>query len=68
MLPDRAAFHASVGEGKTAQELEPGGKAAQDVARLWDWLSQQVGMQTRKRLVTPTIQQARMQTFKPDDA
>jgi chromosome partitioning protein len=68
MLPDRAAFHASVGEGKTAQELEPGGKAAQDVARLWDWISQQVGIQTRKRFVTPTVQHFSMQTRKPDDA
>jgi chromosome partitioning protein len=38
MLPERAAFHHSVAEGKTAFEFEPDGKAAQDVARLWGWL------------------------------
>ena len=35
MLPERAAFHHSVAEGKAAAEIEPGGKAAEDVARLW---------------------------------
>jgi chromosome partitioning protein len=27
-----------VAEGKTASEIEPGGKAAEDVARLWEWV------------------------------
>ena len=39
MLPERAAFHHSVAEGKAASEIEPGGKAAGDVARLWKWVS-----------------------------
>jgi chromosome partitioning protein len=39
MLPERAAFHHSVAEGKAASELEPNGKAAEDVARLWEWVS-----------------------------
>ncbi len=39
MLPERAAFHHSVAEGKVASEIEPGGKAAEDVARLWGWVS-----------------------------
>jgi chromosome partitioning protein len=39
MLPERAAFHHSVAEGKAASEIEPGGKAAEDVARLWKWVS-----------------------------
>ncbi len=39
MLPERAAFHHSVAEGKTASEIEPAGKAAEEVRRLWGWLS-----------------------------
>ena len=42
MLPERAAFHHSVAEGKAAAEIEPGGKAAEDVARLWKWVSEYV--------------------------
>jgi chromosome partitioning protein len=38
MLPERAAFHHSVSEGKTAPEWEPKGKAAEDVAALWQWI------------------------------
>lgn len=38
MLPERAAFHHSVAQGKTASEIEPAGKAAEDVTRLWKWL------------------------------
>jgi len=34
----RAAFsHAIIG-GQTAQEFEPGGKAADEIAALWDWV------------------------------
>jgi chromosome partitioning protein len=42
MLPERAAFHHSVGQGKTAQEIEPNGKAAKEVENLWQWTSQQL--------------------------
>jgi chromosome partitioning protein len=48
MLPERAAFHHSVAEGKTAPELEPGGKAAEDVAALWEWVWKQVNVLSRK--------------------
>lgn len=50
MLPERAAFHHSVGAGKTAPEIEPQGKAAEDVAALWMWLCKQVNMPTRKQV------------------
>lgn len=40
MLPERAAFHHSVAEGKTASEVEPKGKASDDVAALWRWISE----------------------------
>jgi chromosome partitioning protein len=48
MLPERAAFHHSVGAGKTAPEIEPKGKAAEDVASLWYWVCERVSMPTRK--------------------
>jgi chromosome partitioning protein len=44
MLPERAAYHHSVGAGKTAAEIEPKGKAAQDVAALWVWMCERVNM------------------------
>lgn len=52
MLPDRAAFHHSVGEGKTVAEFEPHGKAAGDVAALWKWTCIQVNLKTGKRVYT----------------
>ncbi len=48
MLPERAAFHHSVAEGKAAGETEPGGKAAADVARLWKWVGKQANVLPRK--------------------
>lgn len=52
ILSERAAYHHSTGQGKTAGELDPNGKAAEEVAVLWAWLSQQVGLQARKRAST----------------
>ena len=54
MLPERAAFHHSVGAGKTAQEIEPDGKAAEDIASLWAWVCDLVNMQTRKHVSVPS--------------
>jgi chromosome partitioning protein len=48
ILPDRAAFHHAAGAGKTAPEIEPHGRAAEDVAALWTWFCNQ--MQTRKHV------------------
>jgi chromosome partitioning protein len=48
MLPERAAFHHSVAEGKAATEIEPGGKAAEEVARLWEWVSKHASELTSK--------------------
>ncbi|MEE4206823.1 MAG: ParA family partition ATPase [Erythrobacter sp.] len=39
-LGDRAAFHRSSAKGETASEIDPEGKAAQEVEALWDWLGQ----------------------------
>jgi chromosome partitioning protein len=52
MLPERAAFHHSVGSGKTATEFEPSGKAAQDVTALWNWVRKQVSTLLRKHAST----------------
>ncbi len=42
VLPDRAVFHHSTERGKTATEIEPNGRAAEEVAALWNWLRQHV--------------------------
>jgi chromosome partitioning protein len=52
VMSERAAYHHSTGEGKTAVETDPGGRAAEEVAALWTWLSQQVGVHSRKRAST----------------
>ena len=53
-LSERAAFRHATGSGQTAQETEPAGKAAGEVAALWTWACQQVGMPPRKRANTRT--------------
>ena len=47
MLSQRAAFAHGVIDGRTAQEFEPGGKAAEEVEALYMWLCGVVGMSTR---------------------
>jgi chromosome partitioning protein len=44
MLSQRAAFAHGVIDGRTAQEFEPGGKAAEEVEMLYMWLCGTVGM------------------------
>jgi chromosome partitioning protein len=53
-LSERAAFRHATGSGQTAQETEPSGKAAAEVAVLWAWVCQQVDMPPRKRVNTRT--------------
>jgi chromosome partitioning protein len=48
MLPERAAFHHSVAEGKVASEIASGSKAAEDVVRLWKWVSKHANELARK--------------------
>jgi chromosome partitioning protein len=50
-LAERAAFHRATEEGRTAQEIEPEGKAAAEVAALWEWVCDRLSM-TPKRLDT----------------
>jgi chromosome partitioning protein len=49
-LADRAAFHHSTEQGKTAPEIEPNGRAAQEIANLWAWACKHVNMLERKRV------------------
>jgi chromosome partitioning protein len=46
MLSQRAAFTHGVIDGRTAQEFEPAGKAAEEVASLYAWLCGIVDMST----------------------
>jgi chromosome partitioning protein len=46
MLSQRAAFAHGVIDGRTAQEFESGGKAAEEVDRLYLWLCGVVDMPT----------------------
>jgi chromosome partitioning protein len=50
MLSQRAAFAHGVIDGRTAQEFEPGGKAAEEIAALYAWLCGIAGMSTFGRV------------------
>jgi chromosome partitioning protein len=43
VIEQRAALSHSLTAGQTAQEYEPAGKAAEEIGRLYDWLSTQLG-------------------------
>lgn len=45
-LSDRAAFRAATNTGQAAQEIEPAGKAADEVRQLWHWLAACVKLKT----------------------
>lgn len=53
-LSERAAFRHATGSGQTAQETEPAGKAAGEVAALWVWICQQVNVPPCKHANTRT--------------
>ena len=42
-IQQRAAFGHALTAGQTAQEYEPGGKAAEEITELYDWLKAQLG-------------------------
>lgn len=48
VMSERAAYHHATGAGKLAAEIEPDGKAAAEVAALWAWARERVGMMTRQ--------------------
>ena len=41
-LGDRAAFHRSSAKGETASEIDPEGKAAKEIEKLWKWLTKKL--------------------------
>lgn len=46
----RVAYDRSLISGQTAQEFEPGGKAAQEIESIYMWICQQVNMSTQKEV------------------
>ena len=48
MLTQRVIYHHSTAQGRAANESEPGGKAAEEVAALWAWIREHVNLSTRK--------------------
>ena len=47
-LIQRAAYAHSLAAGQTAQEYEPNGKAAEEIAQLYQWACQHVGMSAQQ--------------------
>jgi len=45
-LPERAAYHHSTAQGLTAVAYDPDGKAAAEIAALWNWTCEQLDMST----------------------
>jgi len=46
-IGDRAAFHRSSAKGETAAEIDPSGKAAEEIEALWKWLKKTLKKQTK---------------------
>lgn len=46
-LADRGPYHQATMTGQAAQEIEPDGRAAEEVQALWAWLCQQAGLPVR---------------------
>lgn len=49
MLTLRAIYHHSTAQGRTAMEVEPEGKAAEEMAALWTWARERVNLSTSKQ-------------------
>ncbi|MFE1603318.1 ParA family partition ATPase [Methylobacterium sp. ID0610] len=49
VVHQRVAYSYSVIDGRTAEEYEPGGKAAEEIAALFAWASEQAGLQAGKQ-------------------
>ncbi|WP_416831731.1 MAG: ParA family partition ATPase [Erythrobacter sp.] len=46
-IGDRAAFHRSSAKGETAAEIDPSGKAAEEIEALWKWLKKTLKKQKK---------------------
>ena len=53
ILPDRAAYRHASAEGRTVIELEPQGRAADEVKALYHWTGKQVGLKTPRKKARP---------------
>jgi chromosome partitioning protein len=62
VIHQRAAFSHAVIDGHSAQEFEPGGKAAVELASLFDDLAKHLNLQTRQHAHAQTGQQDDKQT------
>ena len=51
-LADRALYHQATMTGQAAQELEPEGRAAREVAAAWQWVCQHASLPSHKRVNT----------------
>lgn len=49
IIADRAAFRHAAADGKTAMEIEPSGKAAGEVRRIYTWVCKHVNMRSEKQ-------------------
>lgn len=47
-VADRGPYHQATMTGQAAQEIEPGGRAAEEMRAMWIWLCQQIGTPARK--------------------
>jgi chromosome partitioning protein len=52
MLTQRAIYHHSTAQGRTAAEIEPEGKAAAEIAAVWAWARGHANISTRKHSKT----------------
>jgi chromosome partitioning protein len=52
-LGDRVAYNRCLIAGQVAQEVEPGGKAASEIARLYTWTCEQLGIPAGAQVHTP---------------
>ncbi len=46
-IADRAMYRHASAEGRTVMEIDPGGKAAQDIRQIYEWTCRQVGMSAK---------------------
>lgn len=61
-LGDRVAYNRCLIAGQVAQEIEPAGKAASEISRLYMWTCEQVGVSAGERVHTPADGHASIDT------
>lgn len=49
MMTLRAVYYHAAAQGKTAQEVEPNSKAAEEMAQLWEWVRKEASLLARKQ-------------------